>query len=360
MKTKIIAIAVIAFTLQTAAADTVPTRIGTTYSKKQCEKLGINWKVAYRIILSEKFDLIRLGAYWDEIETEESVYDYSDLNWQIKEAAARGIPVVLAIGMKAPRHPSFFIPEWIMRGNNILVGTDVAGDERLRKKTLGFIKKTATHYKDDPAIGFWQIESEPLDRAKGSGWFIGPSFLREEISLVKGLDKRKRPVIVTVAAYPNKILGFFRRLSTLHDPLTEGIKSGDVIGINLHQTEVYSFFGRRFFFTTTPRKAEQCAARVMAKIKNENKEAWITRLDAEPAEDIYGERAGGTIASDADPARTEETLKRIERAGADTFLLWGSEYWLYKRMKYGDTEWVSTIQRLLEESKQKKAERSEE
>ena len=51
-----------------------PMRVGTTFSPAQCEYLGLDWKNAYLRILDEEFDLIRLGAYWSEIEKQEGVY----------------------------------------------------------------------------------------------------------------------------------------------------------------------------------------------------------------------------------------------------------------------------------------------
>ena len=107
-----------------AAAE--PVHIGTTFSARQCRYLGVGAKKTLRETLKTKFDLIRLAAYWDELEPQEDAYDFTSLDWQIAEAASRQIPIVLTVGMKAPRWPEFFIPPWVLTRLRLPKGGDVS------------------------------------------------------------------------------------------------------------------------------------------------------------------------------------------------------------------------------------------
>ena len=107
-----------------AAAE--PVRIGTTFSAKQCGYLQVDAKKTLKEILQTKFDLIRLSAYWDEIEPQDGIFDFSSLDWQIAEAKARQIPIILTVGMKGPRWPEYFIPPWLLTRLRLRKGADVA------------------------------------------------------------------------------------------------------------------------------------------------------------------------------------------------------------------------------------------
>ena len=79
-------------------------------------------------------------------------------------------------------------------------------------------------YQGEETIHWWQVENEPLNRIGERHWFIGSDFLKEEVRLVRKLDKNKRPVLMTVATYPNGFLRFIARLSVRHDPIKESLE----------------------------------------------------------------------------------------------------------------------------------------
>ena len=127
-----------------AAAE--PVQIGTTFSTRQCLYLQVNAKKTLKEILKAKFDLIRLSAYWDDLEPREGVYDFSSLDWQIAQAKSRQIPVVLTLGMKAPRWPEYFIPPWALKHLQLRKGADVSQHAYLRLRTLLFLQTVMRRY----------------------------------------------------------------------------------------------------------------------------------------------------------------------------------------------------------------------
>ena len=63
---------------------------GVTFSKKQAESLGLDWKAAYMAMLDDlKVRKLRIPAYWDEIEATNNVYFWDDLDWQIEKASEK-------------------------------------------------------------------------------------------------------------------------------------------------------------------------------------------------------------------------------------------------------------------------------
>ena len=327
-----------------------PARIGTTYSPRQSEYLGVDWKKAYLSTLETGFDLIRLGAYWDEIEKEEDVYDFSALDWQVREARKRKIPVVLTVGMKAPRWPEYYIPDWVLKKAAPPFGADVSKNTYLRKRTLKFVEKVVNRYKNDPIIHWWQVENEPLNRIGQKYWFIGKAFLKQEVELVRKLDERERPILLTAATYPGRISRFLDRLFVWHDSIGECLEMGDILGLN-----VYPVVGERFWridlhFRTSRQEREKYFSKILARVKSRKKKAWVTELQAEPWEPGQLVYKGEKAASTCSPAMTAEIFKEFRELGVDTILLWGAEYWRFRKTRYGDARWQKAILNILREN----------
>ena len=87
---------------------------GVTFSQKYAASLNADWQKILISILDElKVKHFRLIAYWDFIEPVKDNYDFSDLDWQIKEAKSRNAEIVLAVGRKLPRWPECHDPRWL-------------------------------------------------------------------------------------------------------------------------------------------------------------------------------------------------------------------------------------------------------
>jgi len=94
---------------------------------------------------------IRIPIYWDLVESQRGQYDFSDVDWQLNEAAKRNSEIILVVGQKVPRWPECAIPEWANR------------DDQIRKRELlRFIDISVDRYKNRPEVKFWQVENEPF------------------------------------------------------------------------------------------------------------------------------------------------------------------------------------------------------
>lgn len=92
-----------------------PKAFGTTFSSFYAELFGLDWQKAYTAIFEDLgIKKVRLPAYWNEIEKSENEYDFSRLDWQIKEAEKHNAEIILAVGLKLPRWTECHEPDWLL------------------------------------------------------------------------------------------------------------------------------------------------------------------------------------------------------------------------------------------------------
>ncbi len=328
-----------------AAAE--PVRIGTTFSARQCSYLPVNAKDTLKETLKSPFDLIRLAAYWDELEPRPDAYDFSRLDWQIAKAAAKQIPIVLTIGMKAPRWPEYFIPSWVLRRLKLPKGGDVSKQAYLRERTLRFLDAVVRRYRNEHAIRYWQVENEPLDRVGPGFWWIGPAFVKQEVELVRRLDAMRRPIILTTVTYPNPVLRKFMYLFMRHDTIDESLRLGDILGVNVYPVVGHRWLVKKSYYWTTPEERQRYLSNIVKRARRARKPVWVTELQAEPWEPnllVYTDREPPPT---GDPAILQPTIEELRALGIEVVFLWGAEYWQFRKSRYKDASWWNEVRRLL-------------
>ena len=347
---KQIILIVLIFTFMHTAAFSATEQIGTTFSIYQCEYLGLDWKQTYLRTLEMGWDLIRIGADWERIETAEGMFDFSDLDWQLALAEEKGVPVILALGMKTPRWPEFHIPGWLLQKSKSSKKSDISNDLLLRERTLSYLKAVISRYSGNENIKYWQVENEALNRF-GEGYkHIGVDFLNEEVNLVRKLDKRNRPVILTAATYPNKFLKLFSFLTVRHDPVKEVLRSCDIIGFNIYPTVGQKFLGFRLYYRTTKKERLKYFTELQERVRSAGKESWIVELQAEPWEPgklVYLDK---DIPKTGRPESIINDFREFREYGFDTILLWGVEYWLYREKAHNDPSYIDAVSTVLAQS----------
>ncbi|MBD3426903.1 MAG: hypothetical protein GF409_06700 [Candidatus Omnitrophica bacterium] len=322
--------------------------VGTTFSQIQCAYLDMDSERTYRAVLRMGFGIIRLGSYWNRIEPSEGVYDFTELDRQLEEAHRKKIPVVLTVGIKAPRWPEYFIPEWLRRKARLARGGDVARNPVLREAALGFIEKVVTRYRDNSAVKYWQVENEALNRIGPDNWYIGPGFLEEEVELVRRLDRSRRPIVLTVATYPNLFLRILRRVGSKYDNIEENLSLCDVLGINVYPDVGHKLWLFPLYFRTDTKRPRKYFRRIHDRIKQAGKVPWVTELQAEPWEPGHLVYTGKEQPRTGRREKTVGTFDMLRSMGFGTVLLWGCEFWLYRARRYGDHRWTESIGALLE------------
>src|SRR5205814_3670091 len=328
-----------------------PVQVGISFSPSRAGYLGLDYRSAFKRLEAMHFRVIRLSSYWDQVDSE----GYDQLDWLMNEAQRARQPIVLTVGMKALGWPEFFIPASVTDLATLNQGQDVASDSSLRAATLAFVEATVLRYRDNPALVGWQIENEPFNRPGPQRLWIDAKFLRAEITSVRQLDGRHRPLIVNAFSHVNLVFdqasarqGFdLRQLLGFDADSAESdslavLNRGDVLGLDVYTAIGYQFLGQDHLSRADADWPDRLA-RVRDLAKRQGKQAWITEAQAEPwesTEDTY------TDPKSTSPAAIRSVFENLKDAGYGTVLFWGSEYWLW-RADNGDPRWIDAIKAIL-------------
>ncbi len=287
-----------------------PTRIqyGATFSPLYAEELGLDWRDVYRAVL-EELDVkhLRLAAYWEHIERERDIYDWSELDFQIAEAKKHDADVVLSIGRRLPRWPECHIPAW--------VGSMPWDEQKI--EIMQYLTAVVERYKEEETISMWQVENEPFLRvfADEHCGKVDASFLDEEIALVRTLDDR--PVMLTDGGNTGTWFETYKR--------------ADVFG-----TSMYLYFWNETagaFRTALPASYYRIKANLMRLMFGE-RDVILSELSLEP---WFG-AAIETVSIEEQLRRmniekVEEILAYARASRLGIQYLWGIEWWYYVREK---------------------------
>lgn len=281
---------------------------GVTFSKKAAIGLGMDWQETFLAILNElKVKKIRLIAYWDEIEKQQGIYDFKELDWQIQEVEKSGGDIILAVGRRLPRWPECFEPDWI----------EDFSEKQKQERILAFISETINHYKDKNSIKIWQIENEPFLRTFGECSRIDKKFLDKEIALVRHLDSRY--VMITESGEFSTWIG--------------GAKRADILGASLYR-KVYGKLG--YVKYPIPPVFYQRKGNLIKLLFDIN-EIIAIEVQAEP----WGPKPVQEMTADEQDIsmsfeQFNDVLEYTRKAGFSKAYLWGVEWWHWRMKKLND------------------------
>jgi hypothetical protein len=88
-------------------------KYGMSYNVPYALELGLDWQETYIDMMDDLgVERLRLAAHWTLVEPKKDVYDFSYLDFQLEEAAKRGVSIILGVGRRLPRWPECHVPEW--------------------------------------------------------------------------------------------------------------------------------------------------------------------------------------------------------------------------------------------------------
>ncbi len=306
--------------------------IGASFSHRHLKSLNLDPLSALSEFKKLGLKWIRLGCYWDEIEKEKGKFDFSQIKSLINYCDKNDIKVVLTVGMKAPRWPEYYFPGWIDKrptrlGKISKNNTIISGGTKL------FIDKTIKLFKENKSIKVWQVENEPLDYSGEKWWKIDFELLKEEIKIVRKIDPTRK---ILINLWGNELSK--RKL------YKKAIEVADIVGFDLYTKHQIPYL-KWFSLYIGPFDSSPKIRKIIKEIKQSGKEFWIAELQAEPWE------ANGLIFKGNNPPsfRPEKFEKNLEWGKSfkpSVILLWGFEYW-YWRKTLGDLRYWNEAKRLL-------------
>lgn len=282
---------------------------GVDFSQAQAESLKLDWKKVYLAILEDLGARhIKLHTHWNWVEGQKGDYYFTDIDWQLAQAAKHQADVIYVVGMKTGRWPECHLPEW----------AEKLGKEEQQEKILAYIEATVKRYKNNPAITAWQAENEPLFTFGECPWY-DKSFLAKEVALIKSLDP-SRPVIVS---------------DTGEQSLWwQAAGIGDIVGTTLYRTAWIHITDKYGFYIHFPLPASAYYRRAQLVKALFGKKVINIELQSEPW--VNGAFYDVPLAEQEKTmnlAQFKENISYAKKTGFDTFYLWGVEwhYWLKEK-----------------------------
>lgn len=284
-------------------------RLGSSFSIKYSEELGIDWQEAYMALL-EDIDIqsLRLMSYWDDYEKENNQYDFETLDWQMEKALENDAKVSLALGLRQPRWPECHQPNWASNLQH----------EEWKSELNEYIAVVVNRYKTHPALESYQLENEAFNQWFGICDIQDRKVLRErlveEFNLVKSLDS-EHPVIMS--------------LSDQHG-FPFGQPTPDIYGYSIYRvvynTQIIPFY----LIYPTPVWYHRMRAAVVDVVKD--RPILVHELQLEP----WGPKP--TVELDTkeqdrsmSPAQMYRNVDFARQIGLDEGYLWGAEWWYWRK-----------------------------
>ena len=290
---------------------------GVSFSKFHSDELGLDWKKTFLALLDDlKVRNFRLSAHWPMVEPQDGKFNFSELDFQMREAQKRGASVILAVGRRLPGWPECHDPEWVPKLNL---------NER-NQKLLQYIRVVVGRYKGFDNIKYWQVENEPyftMFSRSGCGSF-DENFLKEEIKLVRQLDPT-RPILLTDSG----------EWGTWHKPY----KNGDAFGTTMY---LYVYFKQGGISEPIRYPLVPAFYRIKQNIIGiifGKKPSMVIELPAEPwlLQPIVDTPLNAQLER-MGMDKFNETIGFSSKTGFDAFYLWGAEWWYWMKTRQNHPE----------------------
>lgn len=295
---------------------------GMTFSHKYAKELGIDYQDTFVNLVDDlNIKKFRMMAYWDDIESLEGVYDFTELDWLIRRADYSNADVILVVGRRQPRWPECHQPAWV---------EDLTRVEQM-KEELAMIKTVVNHFKIYGNIIAWQVENEPFLSVFGECPETTDEFYVEKLNLVRSLDNR--PTIMTDSG----------ELSTWRKPAN----LNPILGSSIYRYVWNPLYGN--FIYPLPPAYYNFKAKALYKT-TQLREVFISELQLEP----WTSKAIIDVSLDdqfksMNINRFKDSIRYAKRIGFDNIYLWGGEWWYWLKIIHGDDSFWLTAKELINE-----------
>ncbi len=274
---------------------------------------------------------VRLSVEWSQVEPQPGQFDWGLMDALLVEAERNGAKVLLTVGVKAQRHPEYYIPDWVLEGASLADGDEISSDPYVRERALAMIEAAVAHFSSSPAIDAWGADNEPyVPSLRASNWSLSREFVQAEVDSIRRNDPRGRPVSINHGQH----FVFDRRWQ-------HALADADVLAQSLYPWRNYRIPGRTLVVPILEIGPLAPNYNYQARLAREQgRDFWITEMQAEPWVDgdirlVSPEKPSANLTG----ANFRKNIEYARRVGASRIYLWGAEWWLFQRLRYGDETW---------------------
>jgi len=290
------------------------------FSKYFAEKMSLDWKETYLAILDDlKPKVVRLPIYWEDIEPQTGVYNFTDYDWMIQQAQSKNVKLILVIGRKLPRWPECHLPTWAAPLNA----------QSQQTRLLKIIPVIVNRYKDSPSLYLWQVENEPF-LPFGECPMMGGDFLDEEITAVRALDF-KHQILITDSGELSLWLSAAKR--------------ADIFGTTMYRVVWNQYLG--YYKYPLPPRFFWLKANLVH-LFYPNKPIIVSELQGEPwAHTMPYETPLDEQFKSVNFAQFQENINYAKQVGFPEVYLWGAEWWYWLKTKQGHSEFWDAAKKVI-------------
>lgn len=338
------------------------TLLGLSIRPRQMEAFGLELRATTNALLDYPFQIVRLGAYWQECEPSPGEFRFDELDFQMDAAEQAGKRILLCVGaVKTFGYPEFFVSAQYRR-NAFVEGMLItpANQPPLLQVAREFVARVVERYRNRAALVAWQVEHEALDPlGVEHSWRLSASFLQAEIESVRAADPT-RPIVLNGFLPTMLLANVFQwwRTRDQGDSLAAAQRFADIVGIDYYPRYALVSGGGQTLYADGSRLPWQQARRrqIASGLARQGQPLMITEGQAEPWETVTNppnpQRAGmySCLPEHLIENYNQWLSPEILRDNAlYAYLFWGAEYWV-RRQQSGDTRYIETFARILEQS----------
>ena len=338
------------------------TLLGISFRPPQVDALGLDARSTLQTLLAYPFQLVRLGAYWNRIESQPGRFQFDELDRQLDAVERAGKRIILNVGaVKAFGYPEFFVPAYHLP-QPLREGALVEPDthQSLLAAAIAFVSRIVERYRDRRAIVAWQVEHEAVDPlGMEHSWRLAAEFVQKEVAAVRAADPG-RPIMMN-GFIPTTGLARIQqwwRTRDQGDSLDVAQRLADIVGIDYYPRLALVSIGRRTVYLDGSRSMsnQRRLQQLFTWAAADGRQVMISEGQAEPWETVT--TPPNLLEWGMYSCLPEQVVENYNRCmqwdhhGASrlyAYLFWGAEYWVL-RDRCGDPRYLQAFARILEDA----------
>ena len=333
--------------------------LGISFRPLQAAAFGLDTRAALKTLLGYSFQLVRLGAYWNQFEPVPGKFLSDELDWQIDAAEKAGKQIIICVGpVKTFGYPEFFVPAHRLAApfpERSRIRPSAYAD--LLGAATDWIARLVEHYRGCGSLIAWQLEHEAVDPLGiEHSWRLDADFVAREALALHQADPT-RPLVMNgflPATWPGRLMQAWRTRDQ-GDSLALARRLADWVGVDDYPRIALLAISRKTVYLDGSRSARAQRNRrdLLAWARAKGKRLLVTEGQAEPWETTTTPPSlPGKAMYSCRPEDLIATYAAWKAASAQegplfAYLFWGAEYWLL-RQAGGDDSYIQAFNRILD------------